>query len=83
MAASVLSSRRAVEVSVFIVRAFVRMRRVLSEHRELARRLAQLERRLSEHDEQILSIVRAMRTILGNNPVPNRRRIGFNVRDET
>jgi hypothetical protein len=83
MAASVLNSRRAVGVSVFIVRAFVRIRRVLTEHRELARRLVQLERRLSEHDEQILAIVRAMRTILGNDPVPNRRRIGFHVRNES
>lgn len=77
MAASVLNSRRAVEVAVFIVRAFVQIRRVLSEQRQLAQRLAQLERRLSDHDEQILGIVRSIRTLLGNDPVPRRRQIGF------
>jgi hypothetical protein len=69
-------------VAVFVVRAFVKIRRVLSEHRELAQRLAQLERRLSEHDEQILGIVQAIRTLLGNQPVPSRRRIGFNASNQ-
>ena len=78
MAASVLNSRRAVEVAVFVVRAFVKTRRVLSDDRELAQRLAQLERKLAEHDEQIVGVVRAIRTLLGSGPVPRRRRIGFN-----
>jgi hypothetical protein len=82
MAASVLNTERAVEVAVFVVRAFVKIRRVLSEHRELAQRLVQLEVRLSDHDEQILGVVRAIRTLLGNDPVPKRRRIGFNTPDE-
>jgi hypothetical protein len=82
MAASVLNSRRAVEVAVFVVRAFVKIRRVLSEDRELAQRLAQLERKLAEHDEQIVGVVRAVRTLLGSGPVPKRRRIGFNADHE-
>ncbi len=82
MAASVLNSRRAVEVAVFVVRAFVKIRRVLSEDRELAQRLAQLERKLAEHDEQIVGVVRAIRTLLGSEPVPRQRRIGFNVNHE-
>ena len=82
MAASVLNSRRAVEVAAFVVRAFVKVRRVLSDDRELARRLAQLERTLAEHDEQIVGVVRAIRTLLGSGPVPRRRRIGFNVDHE-
>ena len=82
MAASVLNSRRAVEVAVFVVRAFVKIRRVLSEQRQLAQRLAQLERHLSAHDDQILGIVQAIRTLLGNEPVPSRRRIGFQTSDE-
>jgi hypothetical protein len=83
MAASVLNSRRAVEVAVFVVRAFVKIRRVLSEQRQLAQRLAQLERHLSAHDDQILGIVQAIRTLLGNEPVPSRRRIGFQTSDES
>ena len=82
MAASVLNSRRAVEVSVFVVRAFVKIRRVLSEHRDLAVRLSQLERGLADHDSQILNIVRAIRTLLGPGPVPKARRIGFKTRGE-
>jgi len=82
MAASVLNSARAVEVSVFIVRAFVQMRRVLTERRELVQQLAELERRLSEHDEQIIGIVGAIRSLLGEAPLPPRRAIGFRVCDQ-
>jgi hypothetical protein len=77
MAASVLNSRRAVEVSLFVVRAFVKLRRVLSEHQALARRLDDLERKLADHDTQILAVVQALKALLGPTPVPKRRRIGF------
>ena len=50
MAASVLTSSRAVQVSVFVVRAFVKLRRVIAEHKELAQKIAQLERKLADHD---------------------------------
>jgi hypothetical protein len=82
MAASVLNSRRAVEVSVFVVRAFVKIRRFLSERGELARGLSQLERRLANHDVQILQVMQAIRTLLAPLPVPRRRRIGFKVDGE-
>jgi hypothetical protein len=77
MAASVLNSPRAVEVSVFIVRAFVRLRRAITEHKELARKIAQLERRLMDHDDQILSLVQAIRQLMSPEPPPKKRRIGF------
>jgi hypothetical protein len=77
MAASVLNTRRAVEVSVFIVRAFVRLREVISEHKDLARHIAMLERRLADHDQQILSLVTAIKRLIGAEPVPKKRRIGF------
>ncbi|MFH0954402.1 MAG: ORF6N domain-containing protein [Verrucomicrobiota bacterium] len=63
MLASVLNSRRAVDVSVFVVRAFVRMREMLASHRELARRLADAERRVKGHDEKIGSLVNAIRQL--------------------
>ncbi len=56
MAANVLNSKRAVEMSVYVVRAFVRMRRVLVEHKDLAARLDAVERRMGEHDESIKAI---------------------------
>jgi hypothetical protein len=77
MAASVLNSPRAIEVSVFIVRAFVKLRRTIAEHKELARKISQLERRLADHDDQILSLVQAIRQFLNPKLPPKRRRIGF------
>ena len=77
MAASVLSSRRAVEVSVFIVRAFVKMRQVVAGHKELALRLDELERGLADHDGQIIQLVRAVRELAAPELPTQRRRIGF------
>ena len=80
MAATVLNSPRAVEMSVYIVRAFVRLRELVSSNRELARRFAQLETRLNKklatHDQAIAAILTAIRELM-NAPVPNRRGIGF------
>lgn len=76
MLASVLNSRRAVEVSVFVTRAFVRLREVLVNHRELARKVIELERRMKGHDEQIRSLVDAIRQLMAA-PATKGRRIGF------
>ncbi len=54
MAASVLNSERAVKVTVFIVRAFVALRRAISQHKELANKIAQLERRLNSMQRLVL-----------------------------
>ncbi len=59
MAASVLNSPKAVEVSVSVVRAFVQLREVVAGHKELARKIAQLERKLSKHDDDIVVMVEA------------------------
>jgi hypothetical protein len=59
MGASVLNSPKAVEVSVFVVRAFVQLREVIAGHKELARKIALLERKLGAHDEQIMVLVEA------------------------
>ena len=77
MAASVLNSQRAIEVSVFIVRAFVKLRRIITEHKELARKIDQLERRLADHDQQILSLIQAIKGLMNPKPLPKKRRIGF------
>ena len=57
MAASVLNTPRAVEVSVFVVRAFVKLREFVATHKELAHKLAELERKVSGHDAAIGSLV--------------------------
>ena len=77
MAASVLNSPRAIDVSVFIVRAFVQLREMLSGHKELAQKIAQLERKLGDHDEHILVLMKAIKQLMNPEPPPKRRRIGF------
>jgi reverse gyrase len=77
MAASVLNTPRAVEMSVFVVRAFVRLREVLSEHRELAKRVAALETHLAHHDEHILALFSAIKELMSPEELPEPRRIGF------
>lgn len=80
MAASVLKSPMAVEVSLFVVRAFVRLRQAIEHHNKIARRMKDLERRLADHDEQILSLVRAIRQLAEPTPLPSSKRIGFGKR---
>ena len=77
MAASVLNSPKAIEVSVFVVRAFVQLRQTIAGHKELARKIAQLERKLSDHDDQIQVLVEAIKHLMDPKPPPKKRRIGF------
>lgn len=79
MAANVLNSPRAVEMSVHIVRAFVQMRRVLQGHAELSKRLDAVERRLDGHDESIRSLIAAVRQLI-TPPEKPKRSIGFKPR---
>ena len=82
-AATILNSPRAVEMSVYVVRAFVKLREVLSSNRELARRFEQLESRLdsklTEHDEAIAAILSAIRELMRPRDQP-RRGIGFTAK---
>ena len=80
MAANVLNSPQAVRMSVFVVRAFVKLRELLSTHKELTYKLAQLERKLQNHDESIQSLVVAIRQLMVP-PEPKRRPIGFRLGD--
>ena len=75
MAATILRSQRAVAMSILVVRAFVRLRKVLVTHEELTRRLAELEQK---YDQQFGVVFQAIREILKESqPEPERRRIGF------
>jgi hypothetical protein len=76
MAASVLNSPKAVEMSILVVRAFVKLRSVLAAHRQLAAKLNELERKLMTHDEQIVVLFQAIRELMIP-PAPKRRKIGF------
>jgi hypothetical protein len=82
MAASVLNTQRAIEVSVFVVRAFVKLREILSTHKDLAHKLAVLERKLQSHDESIRSLVMAIRQLMRpSEPETPKKRIGFLVEE--
>lgn len=85
MTATVLNSPRAVEMSVYVVRAFVKLREMLASNKELARRFAQLETRLDKkltnHDEAIAAILSAIRQLM-HPPIPKRRPIGFTANIE-
>ena len=76
MAASVLNSPRAVEMSIYVVRAFLPLRETLATHKELAAKLAELEQRLETHDHEIVEIVKGIH-VLAMPPEKPAPRIGF------
>ena len=76
MLSSVLRSKRAVQVNIEIVRAFVRLRKMLATHEDLARKLADVEKTLVKHDRQFEAVFEAIRSLMAE-PAPERRRIGF------
>lgn len=73
MLSSVLRSKRATEVNIAIMRAFVRLREVLASHNELAQKLAELERKYDRHFRAVFDAIRQ----LMKPPAPAPRRIGF------
>jgi len=87
MAANILRSARAIQMSVFVVRAFIRMRQMLIEQRGLARKLAELEKeltaRLDVHETAINEMFRQIKRLLSppSEPEPPKRRIGFLVEE--
>jgi hypothetical protein len=76
MAANVLKTREAVRMSVFVVRAFVRLRQTVATHRELTTQVDELERKVGRHDQAIAAIIKALRE-LAEPPKRERRPIGF------
>ncbi|HEX8816567.1 MAG TPA: ORF6N domain-containing protein [Terriglobales bacterium] len=78
MAATVLNSRRAIQMSVFVVRAFVRLREMISGNRAIALKIAELERRLENHDDAIQGLLAAIRELMSPKTF-RRRRIGFQL----
>ncbi len=76
MVASVLNSPRAIEMSVYVVRSFVKLRTITLEYKELTNKLAKIEERLGEHDTAILEIVNAIRQLM-EPPTPKKKEIGF------
>ncbi len=84
MAATLLNSPRAVEISVYVVRAFVQLREFLASNKELARQLKALEQRIEKkigsHDQAIAGIIDTLRQL--TTPSASKRRIGFVVDED-
>jgi len=78
MAATVLNSKRAVQMSVFVVRAFVRLREMLATNRRLAGKIDELENRLETHDSAILDLIVAIKELMTPKQPP-RIRMGFEL----
>ena len=89
MAANVLKSSRAIRMSVFVVRAFVKMRETLSGNPDLAQKLVELEQkltsRLDTHEQAILHLIEEIRARMEPSPAipePARRQIGFHAKPD-
>jgi hypothetical protein len=79
MAASVLNTPRAMDMSVYVVRTFIKLRAMLVMHQELAQKLAELELRLEGHDDAIHALLMAIRKLMKPPPRKRKGRIGFRV----
>jgi hypothetical protein len=77
MLSSVLNSERAIQVNIAIMRTFVKLKSILSTHKELAHKLNELERKIEKHDVDIQSIFEAIRQLMAPPPEKPRRMIGF------
>ena len=82
MLATILNSKRAVEMSVFVVRTFGRMREILAGNEQLAKKLAELEAKVSEHDESIADLFEAIRQLLEPVTPGTKREIGFHIKEQ-
>lgn len=78
MLSSVLTSERAIEVNIAIMRAFVRLREILATHKDLARKLEELEKK---YDKQFAIVFEAIRQLMTPPEPPPKRRIGFGVEE--
>ncbi len=77
MAASVLNTERAVQVSVFVVRAFVKLREMVATNKEFAPKLKELEQRVGAHDQAIIELVQTIKKLMEPPPPKPKRKIGF------
>jgi len=83
MLASVLNSEVAIQASILIIQAFVRLRRLIAENAQLSAKLKELERRVDSHDEAIVDLFAALQGLLDPPETPRKREIGFHVREQT
>jgi phage regulator Rha-like protein len=81
MLSSVLNSKRAIEVNIAIMRAFVKLREMVSTHKKLALKLSELERKIEGQDESIQTIFEAIHQLMAP-PEKPKKKIGFGVKEK-
>jgi len=79
MLSSVLHSKKAIQVNIAIMRVFVRLKEMISTHKELAKKIAELERKMEKKDEEIHTIFQVIRELMSPPKKPNRK-IGFHIK---
>jgi len=79
MLSSVLGSERAIEVNIEIMRAFVKLRRLLSTHKELARKIDEMEK---QYDHQFAVVFDAIKKLMEPPPLANKRKIGYIINED-
>ncbi|HTT65038.1 MAG TPA: ORF6N domain-containing protein [Bryobacteraceae bacterium] len=79
MLSSVLSSKRAVQMNIVIIRAFVKLREALAMHKDLAARMEKLEAAQRQHGSIIAVVVEEIKKLKQPPPAPPKRRIGFTI----
>jgi len=78
MLSSILKSERAIEVNILIMRAFVRLREIISTHRKVEEKLKELESKLKDHDDQIIQIIQIINQLITPIEKP-KKKIGFTI----
>jgi len=78
MLSSVLSSERAIEVNILIMRAFVKLREIISTHKKVEEKLKAIENKLKEHDDQIIQIIQVINQLI-TPPTSPKKKIGFTI----
>lgn len=78
MLSSVLNSDKAVEVNILIIRAFVKLREIISTHKDVQKKLKNIEDKLMEHDEKIIQIINVINHLIAP-PEKPKRKIGFSL----
>ena len=77
MLASILNSERAIKISIYIIKTFVKLREIMATHKELAFKLTELEGKIEKHDDEIQAIFEAIRQLMAPPQEPPKPKIGF------
>ncbi len=82
MLSSVLNSERAIEINILIMRAFVKLREIISTHKKVEEKLKEIDEKLEEHDEHIVKIIEIINRLLMPPEKPIKK-IGFEVKEKS